>query len=767
MSRIKRSSLLVAVSLALCAGFSSCKDDDLASDEHYQVPEWLKGNAYEVLQREGDHSIFLRAIDLSDYQEIVAGKSIMTVIAPSDAAFTKFLSSKGYGSIDELDRADHAYLNKLVGYHLMYYSFDWNKMVNFRPQDGDGATSEALDVYAGYYYKHRTHAADPIEERQVAVGNAIETYKIYHQELYLPVFSNRLFETKGIDARYNYTYFYPDTEWAGSNPLGSFNIANGRVEGDAVVTDNGYLYNVDHVIEPLNTLYNELALNPKYSKFLSIYDRYAGYTAVTDTEILTSLGYQVYLLNHGSLPPIAMEWVSERWQDILKNEKDGYNLFVPSNVAIDDFFNRFWTQETGYSSVDDLDPKILEYFVMQSFAEDKFIIFPEEIRSGEKITGCGTVIDIDPDQVTDRKICANGAFYGMDHMELPSIFSSVAGPVFKDKDYLWYLYALDGSKSINNLASKNAEFVTLIPNNEQLAHRTPEVDLVTLDDGTKALQQYDELEGRFVNMGSSTMKNIADIHIAQNVKELKTSGIQVIPTFAGYNFWFVKDGKITTSALFNEQLNPVNVDYDPFVEFKPILNDGHAWTNGASYSYGGDVVFEQASGNGLSHYLGVCNDKNFKYYMFAQLLNKAGLISSLTLDMKYTMDDSRFILFCPTNEAITQALANKAIPGAEKLTVKNGEISGTVSDKNKLADYLDQYFITSMFSPFTTYPYVGSDCKGAFTTVANGEKLSIYDNGSSLSIGFPGQTPVPVSAEFDYLPFAYSDGCLHFIDGIL
>ena len=50
MSRIKCSSLLMAVLLALCAGMTSCKDDDLASDDHYKIPDWLKGNAYEVMQ---------------------------------------------------------------------------------------------------------------------------------------------------------------------------------------------------------------------------------------------------------------------------------------------------------------------------------------------------------------------------------------------------------------------------------------------------------------------------------------------------------------------------------------------------------------------------------------------------------------------------------------------------------------------------------------------------------------------------------------------
>ena len=767
MSRIKRSSLLAGVALALCAGVTSCKDDDLASDDHYKVPDWLKGNAYEVLQKDGNHSIFLRAIDLSDYREIVAGKSILTVIAPSDDAFRQYLSEKGYSSIDELNSQDHTFLNKLVGYHLMYYAFDWNKMVNFRPMEGDGATESSSSVFAGYWYKHRTHACDPIEDRMAVVGGGDPiNIKVYHYDLYIPVLSNKLFETRGIDAAYNYNYFFPNSKWGTPTAAGIFNIANASVEGGAIVTDNGYLYNVDQVVEPLNTLYNEMALNPKYSKFLSIYDSYSQYELASD-EVRSSLGYDVYLHGHGDLPNIAWEWPSSSYLAVSMLERYGYNIFAPSNTAIDEFFHNFWTSETGYTSVEDLDPLILQYFVMQSFGADIDIAFPEEIKRGDVKTAYGTIIDIDPEQVTDRKLCANGVFYGMDHMDMPAIFSSVAGPAFKDTDFKWYLYALDASSTMLPLASRNADFVTLIPNNDQLANCDPAIQLASTVTGNE-LQQYSDEAGAFIRMSSSALKNITDIHVAQNVKELKTTGTQVVVTNAPYNYWYVRDGRITTNALFNQQLALEN-NGDPFVDFHPILNDGHAWDNGSSYSYDSQNIFEQASGDGLGHFLSVGNDKNYKYYMFAQLLSKAGLISGGALDVSIAPAGCRFILFAPTNEAITQALAAKAIPGATTLTVSNGTMSGTLSTTNKatLANYLRQYFISSLMNPFSDYPYPGSTCRGEFITMANEEKLTIYDNGTSLSIGYPGQTPVQVNAEFGYLPFAYSDGCLHFIDGIL
>lgn len=770
MKKINHYSFVAGVGLALCAGLWSCKDDDLASDSHYKPPVFLKGNAYEVLSKEADYSIFLRGIELSDYREIVDGKSILTVVAPNNDAFQKFLASKGCQTIDDLDAQDHAYLNKLIGYHLMYYAFNWDKMVNFRPTNGDGATEEDKEIMAGYYYKHRTHCADPIVEARVKLtphASSDTLIKIYHNERYMPVLSNKLFETKGIDAAYNYNYFFPDTEWktaAAAN--GTFNIANAKVLDEAnVVTDNGYLYHVDHVIDPLNTIYDELKNNPNYSKFLAIYDSYSEYE-LADDETCTSLGYEVYLHGHGALPDIAWEWPVKTWQAVSSLERLGYNVFAPTNTAIDNFFNNFWTAQGGYNTVDDLDPLILQYFVMQSFSDDSFIVFPEEIKRGEVQTVYGTPININPDQVTDRKLCCNGALYGMDRMEMPAIFSSVVGPAFSNTDHIAYLYCLDASSSLLSLASKNTSFVTLMPSNEQLYNTNPPIRLYSTTLG-KELQQYSSDAGDFVTMGSGAMKEITDMHVAQNVEELVSTGTQVVSTNAAYNYWFVKDGKITTNSLFNQQLEPAYTG-DPFVALHRITNNGKDWDNGNSYTYDATAIFEKNSGDGLGHRLAVCNDKNYPYYMFAQLLKKAGLLSATEISATICPNGSRFIAFAPTNQTIIDNLAN--IPGCSKLTVTNGTISSNnlnATDKASLAKYLSQYFVNSLMNSFTDYPYIGSTCKGEFYS-AGSNKLRISDTGSSLNVGFVGSTTTAnVIADYDYLPFAFNDGCLQFIDGIL
>ena len=378
------------------------------------------------------------------------------------------------------------------------------------------------------------------------------------------------------------------------------------------------------------------------------------------------------------------------------------------------------------------------YFTQQSdfqgasFSKDNFISFPEEIKNGKVLTVYGTEVNVNPDEVTDRRMCANGVLYGMDHMDAPAIFSSVVGPAFKDTTYMDYLYALDGSELVLSLASNKSKFVTLMPKNAQFAATDPAMRLYTTTTG-KELQQYSSEAGDFVALGSGAMRDIVNIHTATNVASLPSSGTAVIETNTAYNYWFIDNGRITTNALFNEQLEPT-YDGDPFVAFHPIQNNGKNWDNGSSYSYDAEAIFQPASGDGLARRLAVCNDKNFSYYMFAQLLQKAGLTEGNALSNSILpTDDTRFICFVPTNDAIIANLTD--IPGCSKLSVKDGTLDGSVTgtNKNQLAAYLRSYFITSTMNSFTSYPYLGSSCKGEFYTTGT-EKMQIEDNGAATSM---------------------------------
>lgn len=755
-------SLLTVLSMIVCMLFVSCRD--IADDDHYAPPSWLKGNAWQVLESEGDYSTFLKAIELTGYQPIVNGQSILTVMAPNNEAWQAFLQKEGYSTVEDMYAKDPTQLKKTVGFHLMYYAYDWAKMLNFRPDEGDGATEEQKQNGAGLYYKHRTRSADAMEQVRGKLNGVDTTVTVYHYERYLPVFSHFMFSSLGVDAKTNYEYFFPGSQWTGGS--NGFNVANASVtDQDAVVTDNGYLYHVNQVIRPMETIYTTLKNNANYSNFVSLYDTYAELTEA-DQETNTTLGKVVYTITHGALPNIACEWPVTNFRMMSTLERSTYTIFAPSNQAIAKFFTNYWKPEGGYHSLSDLDPPILQYFIMQSFADNDTPVFPEDVEKGRVQTAYGTPINIETSKVDDRLFCENGIVYGMNDMEAPAIFSSVVGPAFRDTTYQCFMYALDKSDLVLSLASNKSTFVTLMPSNLQFNRNEPQMRLNTTTQG-RDLEVYSDVDGNFANMSAGQARSIVNMHTASNVSELSTTGIQVVETNTAFNYWFVHDGKITTSALFNQQLSPDYQD-SPFVSFREIPSEGAgtSWANGRAYAYDYPQLFAEASGDGLTHRLAVGNDRNYEYYLFAQLLQKAGLVANGGMP-SITSDDTRYIVFVPTNEAIRDHIAE--IPGCSALNVADDfTITGNVSATNKtlLANYLRNYFVSSLMNTISSYPYPGSTCKGQFLTMG-GEHLTINENATGLSAGLSSDNMVGVVQKYFGLPFAFADGCMHFIDGIL
>ena len=74
------------VMFAMTVFFTSCESK---LDEYYKLPDWLKGNSWEVLESRGNYTSFLKAVERVGYTDMMQGKGIITVMAPDDTAFNK------------------------------------------------------------------------------------------------------------------------------------------------------------------------------------------------------------------------------------------------------------------------------------------------------------------------------------------------------------------------------------------------------------------------------------------------------------------------------------------------------------------------------------------------------------------------------------------------------------------------------------------------------------------------------------------------------
>lgn len=183
-------------------------------------------------------------------------------------------------------------------------------------------------------------------------------------------------------------------------------------------------------------------------------------------------------------------------------------------------------------------------------------------------------------------------------------------------------------------------------------------------------------------------------------------------------------------------------------------------------------------------------DVNSDFYGWINLIFKAGLANSSAGTFSF-MNES-CMMFIPTTQAIENAIVNNKIPGVR---AGSGAVVGDAAffdnieideDTETLEYYLKLYFIPLTTSTTTNYPYLGwgeTTPKGLITLQQDQKRvngniiiettnMNIDDDGTSLYVsiidretGVQG-TKVKVSGKYDFFPFVFEDGVVHFIEDV-
>lgn len=798
-------------------------------DEYFETPGWIAGSIYEKLEAEGNYSLFLSGVEKAGLTPILNGKAILTVMAPDDQAMQTYLQ-QNYG-VQSFDNIPVEEVKKLIGFHMLYYSYDSQKLTNFRPSEGDGATDQQKLTKAGLYYKFRTRSNDPVEKASRLIettnsdGTIDSTYEdvfVYHPDRFLPVFSYMMFRTKGIDAASNYKYFFPETGWTGD---GAFQVANANVlnpDDKNNTAKNGYIYKIDRVLRPMETIYTELKNSGKYTKFLSFYDQYKNYELSSDltrdfasTDEQKSVG--LYTMTFGNLPAIASEWPIGDYKQITTLSHRAYSIFAPTDQAMQNFFDDYW-KVGGYERIEDVPTSQMTTLLLHSIfsetssSKDQSIIFPQEIEEGKIQDSEGNVIKFETDDVPqeDRIICSNGVLYGCAVLTPPAMFNSVTGPAYQYKKYSTFgtmlsSTASNGANMDKTLSADAVRYIMLYPDNDQLANSVAQI---TVASGSPATIMTQPLLAETPSaLSSAIVQNYVNAHAVMaidgnTVLPLNNSQPAVFATMQSSPmkvYWYVKNGKITNSIQFNKTLHyaaNTTTDADVWADFHPLdyRGDVDGWTNGHVYTYD-NLLFRGNYEPGESFYaiIGDQNrDRDTEFYGWYNLLQAGGFLSA----GKVSFMTENCLMFIPTTQAIAKAIAEGRIPGT---SVEEGTAADdpdfftkiTVSDKQQLQYYLVRYFVPLSTAVITNYPYLGwgetttglengglatlqvMDNSGDAPVVGKSYVLNVFDNGSALSVqtkdlqtGESSQQ-INVVSTYDYLPFIFNDGVVYFLDDVL
>ena len=90
--------------------FAACEKE---IEKHNERPDFLKGNAWEVLADRGNYQLFLQGAELAGFRDVLEGKGLCTVFAPANEAMKHYLNGKSLQDIPENE------LKVLIGMHIV------------------------------------------------------------------------------------------------------------------------------------------------------------------------------------------------------------------------------------------------------------------------------------------------------------------------------------------------------------------------------------------------------------------------------------------------------------------------------------------------------------------------------------------------------------------------------------------------------------------------------------------------------------------------
>lgn len=602
------------VLLVLCSILWGCEDK---IDKYYERPDWLRGNAYEIMQERGNFSLFLEAVDRAGYKTVLNGRELCTVMAPNDEAFQRYLTQHGYSGVAEIPEDS---LKLLVTYHIVKRSYEPDMLLGFHVEaaadaEGDG-TAFKFETYA---QPNPFDMTDPITGRKIKTAN---------DNLYLPVISTRLFKTNECsDYEENYRFFWPNVNWQGDNE--QLYVQNATVIEKGIATDNGFLYVLDEVCEPLRTIYHALEKPQKgsFSQFLELYDRFAE----VSYKNISNDGDSLYTFSHyrmsnksksvafGDQLPCLASTIGYHGEYNTRDDwfmylTYSYNCLVPTNAALEDYFNRNW--EGSFTSWDEI-PQLTLYYLLRPYVKEGEELLLPEVLFNEGIKGdMGETWSVDKEDVVNKEFCSNGVIYGINQVFEPLVFNIVTKPLFLSPDYSIMANSMFKVEAIPTLTDQTADKYTLFVVPDSIL----EGDLynMRMNYGGNYFNDSQELVEKngdnINNVDANALQSIADMSVVlTSIRDFNKRAYYA--TRNGDTYLYTMNGE-----LYDQDGSPLS-----------ILQSWET-TNGMTYAI--DRLLYKDSDELKNTRPTTMNTLKDRYQDFYLLLKKAGLIKTKTDNKK-------------------------------------------------------------------------------------------------------------------------------------
>lgn len=473
-------SFVYLVLLLFIAG--SCRDDSYI--DKYERPEWLAGKVYTQLKGQPDLSTFAKCLELAGYDTILDVSGSYTVFAPTDEAFSRYFQQSPYKRVEDIPLA---FLNDLVKYHIVQNPWSKNQL-------------RSLDVYGWIDPKDLTNNEPKGYKRETLLLDKDPRYGVFGERRNLRNYISIVDTTttswkrrETIDSRKYAPIFYKeyfdiyelnssDYEFYFNRPIDTpsdIYYGGGKVMGDEVFAENGFVYKIDRVVEPLKNAYQILSdkTGPhSYTAFLDLINTFPDFVYNNNKTLDqpgAAQGLTVDSLFDLTYPRLTFNINREKTKappstyGLPENVAIRYHhgLIAPTDEAFNAFVNEYMVGGTKWGSLKNA-PEHIKRIIVNTYMSIN-PIYPTDLEKGF-YNGELDLITVDQEDIVQKQYGSNCTFMGVDQAIVPRAFKSVTGPIYLSRGYSRVMYAIESSGLLSSLKRQNQDYIFFVESDQSL-----------------------------------------------------------------------------------------------------------------------------------------------------------------------------------------------------------------------------------------------------------------------------------------------------------
>lgn len=635
--------------------------NDIYDQEKYQPPDWLAGKLYTQLSELDDLSTYKRCVELTGYDTILDRTGSYTIFAPNNQAFDTWLANHPEygGSVENIPLST---LTKLVKIHIIQDAWTLNQ-IQLLDVEGWIDVNDPKNNKP-YAYKRQSILREPNtkfwinnDQGNITIVDSVRANDkriVYtRSRKYVPIFFPGFFNLYNLKTSDYEFYFNRSFE------NGSIHYVNSKVMGSEVFAENGFIYEVDQVVEPLLNVYqlltDEEGSDYKYMwDLFKLFPQFRSDLEVTNRQREARAGLDfdtLYTLQFRELPfDIHEELTGPNTNDDSYTLQFHNGILVPDDDAFEAFINNVLTGPGKWQVWKSVPIELRRIILRNHMTASP--IYESDLQNGF-FSDEGDLIQFGNDLIERKYFASNATFLGLNEVIVPRAFTSVSGPVYLSPGYSTLLYAMEYSRVLPAIKKEGADYSFFI------------LDDATMNNDSSLLLRWtdrnqNQYDFRAYDRLSDKMEKMSRKLLSKRI--LNQVGVSTPKGIANKEFIENLAGNY---IIYNNSTNEVS--------------GGKACT----YGYNGDssitVIAQeinQITDNGITYkvngWLSPPNNTMYNallpYTSFFNLLKKAGLYNEKTFEFTFLTEGENYTIFIPSEQALQDFGAfDLDVPELEKL----------------------------------------------------------------------------------------------------